>query len=75
MSLMQVNQAARTLGCTESWLRRAEGRGLIPAARRDLRGWRVYTDADIEILRRLLSPVSIDTQPAAHYVADSDPGR
>lgn len=56
MELKGVYGAAQALGCSETWLRRAESRGLIPKARRDLRGWRVYTEADISALKGLLAP-------------------
>lgn len=54
--LLRVNEAARELGISESWLRRAEQRGRIPKARRDMNGWRVYTYADIATLRQILFP-------------------
>jgi DNA-binding transcriptional MerR regulator len=56
MELLRVNQAARVLGCSETWLRRAEGRVGIPKARRDVNGWRVYTGEDIAALRAVLLP-------------------
>ena len=56
MKLMRVNEVARELQVSESWLRRAEGRGRIPVARRDMNGWRVYSQADIATLRQLLVP-------------------
>ena len=52
--LLRVNQVARALGCSETWLRSAEQRGRIPKARRDLNGWRYYTEQDIENLRAVL---------------------
>ncbi len=55
---MRVNEAARSLGISESWLRRAEQRGHIPKARRDLNNWRVYTEADVAVLRELLFPTN-----------------
>jgi DNA-binding transcriptional MerR regulator len=61
MNLMKVNEAARELGVSEAWLRRAEGRGRIPMARRDINGWRVYSEEDIAALRAVLVP----TLPAA----------
>lgn len=54
--LLRVNEAARELGVSEAWLRRADGRGSVPRARRDLNGWRVYTAEDIATLRALLLP-------------------
>lgn len=55
---MRVNEAARELGVSEAWLRRAELRGQIPKARRDINGWRVYTEADVAALRELLFPAT-----------------
>ena len=54
--MMRVNEAARKLGVSESWLRRSELRGKIPKARRDLNRWRIYTEADVAILREILFP-------------------
>ena len=56
MKLLRVNEAARELGISEAWLSRAEQRGRIPRARRDVNGWRVYTEEDISTLRRVLFP-------------------
>ena len=53
---MRVNEAARSLGISESWLRRAEQKGHIPKARRDLNRWRIYTEADVAMLREILFP-------------------
>ena len=53
---MRVNEAARELGCSETWLRRAEQSGRIPKARRDVNGWRVYTEVDLAALQRVLVP-------------------
>lgn len=54
--VLTVSEAARQLGRSERWLREAEARGKIPKARRDLNGWRVYTEGDLERLRQLLVP-------------------
>ena len=56
MRLLRVNEAARQLGCSETWLRRAEARGRIPRARRDMNGWRVYTQEDLATLLKVLVP-------------------
>lgn len=56
MEFLKVNEVARVLGCSESFLRRAEQRGKIPKAKRDINHWRVYDDNDIEQLIKLLSP-------------------
>ena len=57
MRLFKVHEVARELGCSENWLRRSEQRGRIPRARRDMNGWRVYTEEDVAILREILFPV------------------
>ena len=54
MQILRVNQAARELGCSETFLRRAEYRGKIPKARRNQNGWRVYTAEDVAKLKELL---------------------
>ena len=54
--VLTVSEAARQLGRSERWLREADARGKIPKARRDLNGWRVYTEGDLERLRQLLVP-------------------
>jgi len=51
-----VSETARELGRSERWLRQAEARGKIPKARRDLNGWRVYTEEDVDHLKELLVP-------------------
>ncbi len=51
-----TSQAAREICRSGRWLREAEAKGLIPKARRDLNGWRVYTEEDIAILENLLVP-------------------
>ena len=60
MGLMRVNEVARELQVSESWLRRAESRGRIPKARRDMNGWRVYSQADIAVLRQMLVPAAAE---------------
>lgn len=57
--LLQVSEAARELGMSEAWLRRAECRVGIPKTHRDINGWRVYSREDIAALRAVLLP----TQP------------
>jgi DNA-binding transcriptional MerR regulator len=56
--VMRVSEAARELGRSERWLRQAEAKGRIPKARRDLNGWRFYTEEDIGRVRELLFPLS-----------------
>ena len=52
----RVSQAARLLGCSETWLRRAEQQGSIPKAKRDMNRWRYYTRDDIAVLQKILLP-------------------
>ncbi len=56
LKLLRVSDAAGELGISGSWLRRAEKRGHIPPAKRDLNGWRVYTEADLALLRETFFP-------------------
>ena len=58
MKFLLVNEAARELGVSEAWLRRAEGRVGVPKAKRDINGWRVYTGEDIATLRAILRPTA-----------------
>lgn len=70
MRLLRVNEVARELGCSESFLRRAEKRGRIPRARRDLNGWRVYTEDDVQKLRQFFVPTmtaSLDEESYDHH--------
>jgi DNA-binding transcriptional MerR regulator len=53
---MIVSEVARELGRSERWLRDAENKGKIPKAKRDLNGWRIYTQEDVEAIKRLLVP-------------------
>jgi len=56
--VLRINEAARELECSVDWLRQAEVKGKIPKARRDLNGWRVYTEEDIHRIKQLLLPAS-----------------
>ena len=69
--LLRVNQAARELGISESWLRRAEHGGRIPKARRDMNGWRVYTEEEVATLRELLFP-TFPVEGGPQYSPDSE---
>jgi len=55
-TLLTVSETARELGRSVDWLQQAEVKGKIPRARRDLNGWRVYTEEDINHLKELLVP-------------------
>jgi DNA-binding transcriptional MerR regulator len=54
--MLRVSEVARELGRSERWLREAERGAKIPRARRDINGWRVYTEYDLERLKALLEP-------------------
>ena len=64
----RVSQAARLLGCSETWLRRAEQHGKIPKAKRDINTWRYYTMEDIAVLQAVLLPESEEpADTGEHY--------
>ena len=48
-----VSEVARRLELSADWLREGERRGLLPPARRNPNGHRVYTAADIDLLERM----------------------
>jgi len=50
---LTISEAAGELGVTAAWLRFGERLGSLPLARRTQSGWRYYTPADIDRLRRL----------------------
>ena len=56
MAFLTIAEAAKELGRSVSWLRDAEKKGRLSKARRDLNGWRVYTEEDLQRLRKLLVP-------------------
>jgi len=53
---LRVSEVARELGMSAEWLRDTEAKGKIPQARRNLSGWRVYTQEEIAKIRELLIP-------------------
>ena len=57
----RISRTARILDVSTDWLRGAEASGKIPPARRDINGWRVYSETDIEVLQQLLAPRYLDT--------------
>ena len=64
----RVSQVARFLGCSETWLRRAEQSGKIPKAKRDINTWRYYTMEDIAVLQAALQPESEEpSDTGEHY--------
>ncbi len=48
---MNIGQVARASGVPTKVIRRYEAMGLLPAARRDERGYRVYNTEDVHALR------------------------
>lgn len=51
---METHLVGRSLGITSVTLRLWERRGLIGPIRKDARGWRVWTNKDVESCRKLL---------------------
>ena len=56
MSGLKISEVARELEISTDWLREAEKRGKIPAAARDMNGWRTYSLEDVRAIRRILTP-------------------
>jgi hypothetical protein len=54
-----VGEAADALGVTARYLRKLEAQGAIPRAKRDARGFRIYAEADLEVLRA----IGVGTRP------------
>jgi hypothetical protein len=50
---VHVGAAAEAVGVTARYLKLLEAGGVIPPAKRDKRGFRVYSDDDLEGLREL----------------------
>jgi len=72
LKLLRVSDAAGELGISGSWLRRAEKRGHIPPAMRDVNGWRVYTEADVDLLRKRFFPVTTLIPESSDISDDSE---
>ena len=58
---MTIGKAARQLDVSVDWLRKAERQGRIPPAKRRMCNWRVYSEDDIETLKRLIEPKAGET--------------
>ena len=52
---MRTGEVARLVSRHPDTIRDYERRGVIPAARRDIAGWRVYSEDDVEMIRRILA--------------------
>lgn len=53
---LRVSEVAGERGCSVDWFREAQLKGKIPRTRRDLNGWRVNTEEDVNCLKELLVP-------------------
>ena len=51
--MITISEAARALGVSPSWLRKAEGQGRLPVAARRF-GCRVYDEHDLETIRAVI---------------------
>jgi DNA-binding transcriptional MerR regulator len=54
--LVRIHQAAELLGVSSETIRRWERVGLIAPATRTVTGHRVYSDDDLEAVRRIVVP-------------------
>ena len=52
---LRTGEVAKIVGRHPDTIRDYERRGVIPAARRDIAGWRVYSEEDVETIRRILA--------------------
>ena len=51
---MRIAEVAKRVERSIDTLKRYEVEGIIPAARRDFQGWRVYDESDIQQILRIL---------------------
>ena len=56
-SRLSITEVARQLGVTAKTITRWEKTGKVKRAKRDWRGWRIYSKEDLEEMRRLLEAV------------------
>ncbi len=54
---LTITDLAKQLGVTTKTIMRWEKAGKVKRAKRDLRGWRIYTSADLEELKSLIEAV------------------
>ena len=57
MRLLTIGEVARELDISVEWLQKPERDGRIPEAKRNINGWRVYIQDDLEHLRKILIPI------------------
>lgn len=55
---LQIQEAARLLGISRQTLQRWFREGKAEDVGRDRRGWRVFSPADIDRLRKVVDPLS-----------------
>lgn len=53
-----IGQVAEEIGRSTSWLRQAEKKGILPKPKRDYNNWRLYSEEDIEEIKKRLIPSS-----------------
>lgn len=51
---MRIGEVAKRVERSIDTLKRYETEGIIPAARRDFQGWRVYDETDVQTILRIL---------------------
>lgn len=51
--VMTINQAAEKIGVSTKTIQRWEKGKLIPKAKRDWRGWRMYTMSDVKRMKKI----------------------
>jgi len=54
---LSITEVARQLGVTAKTITRWEKAGKIKRAKRDWRGWRIYSKEDVEEMKTLLEAV------------------
>ena len=54
---LSITEVARQLGVTAKTITRWEKTGKVKRAKRDWRGWRIYSTDDLEEMRHLLEAV------------------
>lgn len=59
---LRINEVAKLVNRYPGTLRAYERRGVIPKAQRDpITGWRIYSEKDIETIRRILTGEILET--------------
>ena len=54
---LSITEVAKELGITTKTITRWEKAGKIKAAKRDWRGWRVYSPDDLEVMKSFIETV------------------